>query len=123
VTELLKALHRIVNEAIRAAEPADDQAEGLTVDLSRIDFERLRDEFATNVRSKHTTLQNIRDLVERRLAQMLARNPTRMDYYKRYQAIVADYNREKDRATGEDTFARLGELATDLDAERRRRRA
>ena len=30
VTDVLKELHRIVNEAIRAAEPGDDQAEGLT---------------------------------------------------------------------------------------------
>jgi type I restriction enzyme R subunit len=120
VTELLKALHRIVNEAIRAAEPGEDQAEGLTVDLSRIDFERLRDEFAAKVRRKHTAVADIRDMVEQRLAQMLARNPTRMDYYKRYQDIVADYNREKDRATVEDTFARLVDLVTGMDAEARR---
>ena len=46
VTELLKELHRIVNEAIRAQEPGEDQAEGLTLDLSQIDMEKLRDEFA-----------------------------------------------------------------------------
>ena len=49
VTEVLKELHRIVNEAIRAAAPGDDHAEGLTVDLSRIDFAKLRDEFASKV--------------------------------------------------------------------------
>ena len=38
---------------------------------------------------------------------MLARNPMRMDYYKKYQEIIADYNREKDRATVEATFAQL----------------
>ena len=31
VTELLKELHRIVNEAIRTQAPGDDQAEGLTL--------------------------------------------------------------------------------------------
>jgi hypothetical protein len=36
---------------------------------------------------------------------MLARNPLRMDYYKKYQEIIADYNREKDRVTVEETFA------------------
>lgn len=55
-----------------------------------------------------------------KLAQMLATNPRRMDYYARYQEIVADYNREKDRATVEDTFARLVELAEALDAEQMR---
>jgi type I restriction enzyme R subunit len=120
VTEVLKELHRIVNEAIRAAAPGTDHAEGLTVDLSRIDFEKLRDEFATKVRRKHFALQDIRDVVEKKLTQMLARNPLRMDYYKKYQEILADYNREKDRATVEATFAQLVELAASLDAEQRR---
>ena len=56
VTEVLKELHRIVNEAIRAAAPGEDHAEGLTVDLSRIDFAKLRDEFASKVRRKHAAL-------------------------------------------------------------------
>ena len=52
VTELLKELHRIVNEAIRAAVPAGDHAEGLKVDLSRVDFDKLRNEFAAKVDRK-----------------------------------------------------------------------
>jgi type I restriction enzyme R subunit len=120
VTEVLKELHRIVNEAIRAAAPGDDHAEGLTVDLSQIDFAKLRAEFASKVRRKYTALQDIRDVVENKLRQMLAQNPLRMDYYKKYQGIIADYNREKDRATVEATFAQLVELAASLDAEQRR---
>jgi type I restriction enzyme R subunit len=120
VTEVLKKLHRIVNEAIRAAAPGGGHAEGLTVDLSQIDFDKLRNEFAGKVRRKHAVLQDIRDVVERKLAQMLARNPMRMDYYKKYQEIIADYNREKDRATVEATFAQLVALAATLDAEQRR---
>src|SRR5205823_10941138 len=74
VTELLKELHRIVNEAIRTQAPGEDQAEGLTFDLSRIDMEKLREEFA-KVTRKATAIQDIRDIVERKLAEMLARNP------------------------------------------------
>jgi type I restriction enzyme R subunit len=120
VTEVLKELHKIVNEAIRAQEPGEDHAEGLTVDLSQIDFAKLREEFARKVKRKHAALQDIRELVEKKLAQMLARNPMRMDYYKKYQEIIADYNREKDRVTVEETFAKLVELANSLDAEQRR---
>jgi type I restriction enzyme R subunit len=43
-----------------------------------------------------------------------------MDYYKKYQEIIADYNREKDRATVEETFAQLVELARSLDDEQKR---
>jgi type I restriction enzyme R subunit len=119
VTEVLKELHRIVNEAIRAAGPGEDHAEGLTVDLSQIDFDRLRKEFA-KVPRKNLALQDIRDVVEKKLARMLRNNPALMDYYKRYQEIIADYNREKDRATVEQTFAALVTLAQSLDQEQRR---
>jgi type I restriction enzyme R subunit len=120
VTELLKALHRIVNEAIRTQTPEQVFDEPQLYDLSQIDLEKLRDEFAKKVKRKATALQNIRDLVEQKLAEMLARNPQRMDYYKRYQEIIADYNREKDRVTIEETFAKLVDLANSLDAEQRR---
>ena len=120
VTELLKELHRIVNEAIRTQSPGDDQAEGLTFDLSQIDMEKLREEFAKKVRHKATALQDIRDIVEQKLAEMLALNPSRMDYQQRYEEIVAAYNREKDRVTIEETFRRLTELMNELDAEQKR---
>ena len=120
VTELLKELHRIVNEAIRTRSPGDDQAEGLTFDLSQIDMEKLRDEFAKKVRHKATALQEIREIVEQKLAEMLARNPLRMDHQERYEEIVAAYNREKDRVTIEETFRRLTELMDELDAEQKR---
>jgi type I restriction enzyme R subunit len=58
--------------------------------------------------------------VEEKLAQMLAHNPLRMNYEKKYQEIIAAYNQDKDRATVEDTFARLIELANSLSIEQRR---
>jgi DNA invertase Pin-like site-specific DNA recombinase len=61
--------------------------------------------------------------VEKKLAEMLARNPMRMDYYSKYQEIIADYNREKDRATtetgkGSDALERRPGLAAGLKAAR-----
>lgn len=120
VTAVLKELHRIVNEAIRAQSPGEDQAEPNLFDLSQVDLEKLRDEFAKKITRKATALANIREIVEQKLAQMLQQNPLRMDYYKRYSEIIADYNREKDRVTIEDTFAKLIELANSLDDEQRR---
>ena len=120
VTELLKALHRIVNEAIRTRNPGSDQAEDLTLDLSEIDLDKLREEFARKVDHKATAIRDLREIVEERLAEMLARNPSRMDYQRKYEEIVADYNREKDRVTIEETFRRLTDLVAELDAEQRR---
>jgi type I restriction enzyme R subunit len=120
VTDLLKELHRIVNEAIRAATPSEAESEVRFYDLSQIDLERLRDEFGKKVRRKSSALQDIRQVVEAKLAQMVEQNPLRMDYFRKYSEIVADYNREKDRVTIEETFARLMDLANSLTAEQRR---
>jgi len=120
VTDLLKELHRIVNESVRAQEMGDDQLDARLFDLSEINLERLRDEFATKVRRKASAVADIRELVEARLAKMLERNPQRMDYYRRYSEIIADYNREKDRVTIEETFGRLMEFLKGLSEEERR---
>jgi type I restriction enzyme R subunit len=120
VTELLKELHRIVNEAIRTQDTGKDQAEGLTFDLSRIDLDKLRNEFAKKAQRKATVIQDIRSIVEQKLAEMLARNPSRMDYQRKYEEIIAAYNREKDRTTVEETFRQLVELVNSLDEEEKR---
>jgi type I restriction enzyme R subunit len=120
VTNLVKELHRIINEAIRTHDPGDDQRDARLFDLSTIDLGKLRDEFARKVTRKATTIEDIRAVVEKKLARMLQQNPMRMDYYRRYTEIIADYNREKDRVTIEETFARLVQLVNGLDGEERR---
>lgn len=120
VTELLKVLHRIVNQAIASQGLGGDQATGLTVDLSQINMEKLRDEFAKKLTRKATAIEDIRKIVEEKLAKMLRENPLRMNYEKKYQEIIAAYNQDKDRATVEETFAKLMDLASGLDDEQRR---
>ncbi len=121
VSDLLKELHKIVNEAVRtAAPPGADQLDSKLFDLSQIDLEKLQEEFGKKVKRKASAIQDIRKIVEDKLALMLAKNPQRMDFYKKYSEIIADYNREKDRVTIEETFAKLMELAESLDAEQRR---
>ena len=120
VTDVLKQLHKIVGEAISAVEPGDDQMDAKRYDLSTIDLEKLRDEFSKKVKHKATALEDIKDLVEKKLEQMLARNPTRMDFYKKYMEIVADYNNDKDRVTIEETFAKLLDLVESMSEEEKK---
>jgi type I restriction enzyme R subunit len=120
VSELLKLLHRIVNQAIASQAAGVDQASGLTVDLSQINMEKLRDEFAKKVKRKATLIEDIRQIVEEKLAQMLARNPLRMNYEKKYQEIIAAYNQDKGPGTVEATFRELIDLANSLNDEQRR---
>lgn len=41
---------------------------------------------------------NLMEKIEERLAAMVARNPTRVNLYERYQKIVQEYNKDKDDA-------------------------
>ena len=51
---------------------------------------------------------------------MLERNSLRTDFQRRYEDIVAAYNREKDRPTIEQTFEELLDLVQGLDQEESR---
>jgi len=88
-------------------------------DISRIDFDRLKREFERSG-SKHTTVQALREAVEKKLRRLLAENPLRTDFQRHYEEIVAEYNREKDRVTIERTFEALLKLVQELDDEESR---
>jgi type I restriction enzyme R subunit len=51
---------------------------------------------------------------------MIAKNPIRMDLYKRYLEIISEYNLEKDRVMIEKTFAELMAFMETLDTEDKR---
>ena len=75
-------------------------------DISKIDFDRLRREFERSA-TKRTTVQNLKTAIETRLQRLLQQNPLRTDFQRHYEQIVAEYNREKDRVTIEQTFEAL----------------
>lgn len=87
------------------------------MDLSQVNFEKLRAEFAEEGTPQADGSSRYPNRRGGQAPSDAVRNPQRMDYYKRYQEIVADYNREKDRATVEATFAKLLDLAKSLDEE------
>jgi len=121
ISEVMAEIEALLDQSIGAEgyvmPPVADQ--GRYVDLSQIDFEKLKKEFA-KVPRKNIALQDIRVVVEQKLKNLLSTNPLMMDYYRRYQELIAEYNREKDRATVEQTFAALVALAASLDEEQRR---
>ncbi len=118
ITDIIRELHLIVDAAIYTT--ASEVREPSTpYDISRIDFDRLKQEFERSP-IKKTTVQNLRHVVEKRLARLLRQNPLRTDFQQHYEEIVADYNREKDRVTIERTFEALLTLVQGLDDEESR---
>lgn len=51
---------------------------------------------------------------------MLRANPGRVDFYQRYQKIIAEFNRDKDEAEIQRVFEELLKLHDSLDTEERR---
>ena len=59
-------------------------------------------------------------MVEDRLAEMMSRNPTRINYYECYQKIITEFNAEQDKAAIEKTFIDLTNFVNDLNEEEKR---
>ncbi len=119
ITDIIKELHAIIDESIAPTAAEKPDADGKLYDISKIDFERLRQEFAKSPR-KNTTVYALKEMIERRLLQLMKQNPLRTDFNKRYQEIIAGYNLEKDRVTIEKTFAALLSFVGALDEEQER---
>ena len=119
ISDIIRLLHDLVDEAIEVQpeRPAEDPRK--PYDISGIDFERLKREFDRSP-SRRTTVQTLKEAVEKKLRRLLERNPMRADFQKRYEEIVAEYNREKDRVTIEQTFEALLKLVQELDQEEQR---
>ena len=120
ITDLSVAINEIVNEhlqidATMVAEPGATRR----FDISGIDFDLLRREFAKS-KEKNLILKDIQELLQERIAQMLAQNPGRINFYEKYQEIIHEYNEEQNRVNIEQTFEELMQLSTQLTEEEKR---
>jgi len=64
---------------------------GRTWDLSKIDFDKLRQDFGTAV-FKNIEIADLRGFIARKLEQMLTQNSTRGQFAQRFQQIIENYN-------------------------------
>lgn len=119
ISDIIRQLHSIVDEAIETQTGLAVAEGSPPYDISKIDFHRLRREFERSP-AKRTTVQNLKAVIEKRLQRLLKQNPLRTDFQRHYEEIVAEYNREKDRVTIEQTFEALFRYEQELDDEERR---
>jgi type I restriction enzyme R subunit len=105
ISDIIRKLHEAIEPAIEV-QPDTVRDSQQPFDISRIDFERLRREFERS-KAKRTTVQNLKEAIEKRLHTLLERNPLRTDFQRHYEEIVGAYNREKDRLAIEKTFEDL----------------
>ena len=112
-------INGIISEYVQVEPPAPGLVASRQFDISNINFDLLRLEFA-KAKRKNLLLKDLDDLIQERLDALLFSNPQRINYYERYQAIIEEYNSEQDRATIEKTFMDLIDLAKSMDQEEQR---
>ncbi|MEQ3715906.1 MAG: hypothetical protein ABNH20_06865, partial [Pseudophaeobacter sp.] len=98
---------------------ADAEYDDKVFDISRINFDQLRKEFSKS-ETQRSDVQDMKTVVEDRLRKMLEQNPLRTDFQERFDEIVRDYNKEKDKNTIEATFEALMRLTAEMSAESNR---
>jgi len=116
VTTIIMQLQQVVNESVVLDTDRVNEPEEVSIDLSDLDFDKLRAAFAKTER-KNTALFNLQQAVEKKLEQMLRDNPSRLDFYDRYKKIIDEYNRGKDRSDTQRTFDNLADFIKDLSFE------
>ena len=121
ITNLSVAINAIVDEHLEldADSIVAESASNRRFDISKIDFDLLRREFAKK-REKNLIMKDIQELLQERIVQMMAANPSRINFYEKYQEIIHNYNAEQNRASIEKTFEDLIHLTEELSEEEKR---
>jgi len=117
VTEVMKKLQSLVSDSISVKQ--SDNAEGVYIDLSNLDFDKLKSAFAKSDQ-KNTMTYTLQQVIENKLEQMLKENPLRVEFYERYKEIIDAYNAGKSLENTVKAFDDLNDFVRDLSVEEQR---
>ena len=112
----MRKIQKVVDDSIENMVAESDYNEGKIIDLSGLDFDLL-EQYFLKTKNKNAAVQALKDRVEKQLKRMVERNPLTVDYYKRYQEIIEEYNRGKDEVVIKETFRKLIELVNSYSEE------
>lgn len=119
VTEIIMDLQALVSESVVVEENTVAEPEGVYVDLSDLNFEKLREAFQ-KIPRKNTLVFDLQKAVGKKLEQMMLENPLRLEFYERYKEIVEEYNKGKSLEDTMRTFDGLRDFVADLTNEEAR---
>jgi type I restriction enzyme, R subunit len=99
ISSVMHDVEGVLDSSIAAEGYVIRDEESAKVDLSKIDFEKLKKHFARA--HKHTEVERLRNAISKQLTQMVCLNRSRMDYLKKFQDMIEEYNAGSSNA---DTF-------------------
>jgi type I restriction enzyme R subunit len=117
ISEVMSKVEKLLDESI-APEGfvISQEAERPEIDLSKIDFQSLREHF--NKGKKHTAFEQLRNATEKKIQELVEQNRTRMNYLERFQRLIDEYN--AGTANVELLFDKLVALTQELNEEEKR---
>ena len=93
ISHVMRKLQQEVNMSVCITD--HEVREDDYVDLSNLDFDRLRAAFAKS-KSKNEVMFDLQEAIEKKLEKMVQQNPLRLEFYEKYQKIIEEYNNGKD---------------------------
>ena len=93
ISDVIRRLQQEVSMSISTKE--NEVRETDAVDLSTLDFDKLRAAFAKS-RQKNAVVFDLQAAIQKKLEQMIQQNPIRLEFYEKYKKIIEEYNQGKD---------------------------
>ncbi|WP_405237553.1 type I restriction endonuclease subunit R [Lentisalinibacter orientalis] len=92
ISEVMGHVEELLDRSIAAEgyEMPDTEGQEHLIDLSQIDFDKLREQFSTS--RKRTEAEKLKAMIERTLQDMVVRNRSRVDYLEKFQQMIDEYN-------------------------------
>ncbi|EON76840.1 Type I restriction-modification system, restriction subunit R [Lunatimonas lonarensis] len=119
VIEVMMQLQEVVSGSVLIKDQVAEPREDVYVDLSKLDFEKLKAAFQKAPR-KNTLTYDLQQAIEKKLEQMLKENPLRLEFYERYKEIIDEYNNGKSLENTIRAFDKLTDFLASLSEEEQR---
>ena len=94
--DISDVIRRLQQEVSMSVSTKDNEVrETDAVDLSTLDFDKLRAAFAKS-KQKNAVVFDLQAAIQKKLEQMVQQNPIRLEFYEKYKKIIEEYNQGKD---------------------------
>jgi type I restriction enzyme R subunit len=119
ISSVTGQIEAILDKSVKIQPSAISDTKGVygkAVDLSKIDFEKLKKQFEKS--RKRTEIEKLKAMISLKLIALVALNKSRMDYMAQFQKMIDEYNAGS--ANVEQIFQQLVDFAQMLNDEEKR---
>ena len=118
IEEIRQQVEEVLDDSIESkGYTIDPGVEYQAIDLSKVDFDKLKEKFAGN-KNKRIEAEKLKATVEKKINDMVEQNRTRMDFKERFEELIDKYNNYSINL--EVKVEELFDLMKDLSEEERR---